>query len=77
MLFEKEELFSASIDVGADIIPRVVGVVLVSVGPRISQIDLARFRANISKGIQHMREFVGRKVLRVKVAAVNSLCSLY
>ena len=57
------------------IVPRVIRVMLVSVGPSICQEDLASI-PNIGKGIENMGKFFTSKILGVKVATINSLQGL-
>jgi len=74
LLLEKQ-LFGAPIDVGTNIVPRVVRVVLVSIGPGIRQENFASI-ANIRKGVENMGELFSGKILWIVVATINSLQAL-
>jgi hypothetical protein len=71
-LFEEVELLDAAVHIVAGVIPRVSGVVLVRVGPRIGQIDFASLRADIGEGVEDVGELGCRQVLWVVVASVDS-----
>ena len=69
----KEELLHTSIDIGANIIPRVLRIMLVSVRPSIGQVNLASLWSHVSEGVENVSKLLSRKILRVEVATINSL----
>jgi hypothetical protein len=73
LLLLQEELLQAAVDVGADIVPRVVGIVLVGVGPGVGEVHFAAFRTDVGEGVENVGQFVGWEVLGVVVAAINCL----
>jgi hypothetical protein len=73
LLLLKIQLLRASIDVGANIVPRVGGVVLVGVRPGVGQIDFASLRADVGESVKHVGELFAWQILRIEVATVNGL----
>jgi hypothetical protein len=75
-LLLEEQLLCAAIDVGANIVPRISGIVLVSIRPSIGQIHLSSLWSHVGESIEHVSKFFSRKILRVEVATINSLSSV-
>jgi hypothetical protein len=73
LTLQEKELLGATVNVSPNIIPRVGWVVLVSVRPGVSQVDLSSLWSNIGKGIEDMREFLGWEILGVEVTTVDGL----
>ena len=76
MLLEQEQLLSAPVDVSTDIVLGVGGIVLVSIGPSVCQVDFAGLWSKISKGVENVSKFLVWKILRVEVTTIDSLYPL-
>lgn len=70
-LLELVELLDAAVDVGADVVPRVVGVVLVGVGVGIARVDGAVL-LYVHEGVEDVRDLASGKVGRLEVASVDA-----
>lgn len=73
LLLQQEELLHAAIHISTDVVPGVGIIVLVSVGPSVTQINLSGIWVNIGKGIQHVSELRCRQILGIEVATIDSL----
>lgn len=71
-LLLQEQLLDAPVDVVSHIVPRVIGIVLVGIRPRIGQENLASI-PDISKGVENMGQFFGWEILWIVVAPINGL----
>ncbi len=68
---EEEELFEAAVEIGADVVPGIGGIVLVGVRPGVREVDLTGFGTDVGEGVEDMGKAVDRKVLWVMIAAVD------
>jgi hypothetical protein len=73
VLLKQEQLLSAPVYVSADIVPGVGGVVIVSIGPSVCQVDFAGLWSYISEGVENVSKFLVWKISRVKVTTIDGL----
>lgn len=66
-------MLCATIDIVANIVPRVSLVVFVGVRPSIGQIDFTSLRAHISESVEHMCELLARQILRIEITSIDCL----
>jgi hypothetical protein len=66
-------LLDTAINIGSGVIPRVCGVVLVSVRPGVREVDLPGLWADIRERVKDVGELGGIEVLGVEVAAIDGL----
>lgn len=70
-LLEEVKLLDATIHIGANVIPRVAGVVFLNVGPTVRHIHFTGIRSYVGEGIEHVSQFVGRELLRIVLTTVD------
>lgn len=76
LLFEQEQLLDASVDISADVIPGVRGIVLLDVGPGVRQVHFSGLRSDIGECIEDMGQFICREILGVVIAPIDRLFSI-